>query len=98
MPGRWWTQAFLRAGCNLRGLRREAQCRRRCDPKWQEVPVAGIVRRSGAKADPAEIEQFCLEELARYKVSRRYVFLDGLPRNALGKVRHFRLKQQIAMD
>jgi fatty-acyl-CoA synthase len=67
------------------------------DPKWQEVPVACIVRRPGAEADPAEIEQFCLKELARYKVPRRYVFLDDLPRNALGKVQHFRLKQQIAV-
>jgi fatty-acyl-CoA synthase len=68
------------------------------DAKWQEVPVACIVRRAGAEADPAEIERFCLKELARYKVPRRYVFLDDLPRNALGKVQHFRLKQQIAMD
>ena len=68
------------------------------DAKWQEVPVACIVRRAGVEADPAEIEQFCLKELARYKVPRRYVFLDDLPRNALGKVQHFRLKQQIAMD
>jgi fatty-acyl-CoA synthase len=68
------------------------------DPKWQEVPVACIVRRAGAAADPAEIEQFCLKELARYKVPRRYVFLDDLPRNALGKVQHFRLKRQIAAD
>ena len=68
------------------------------DAKWQEVPVACIVRRAGAEADPAEIEQFCLKELARYKVPRRYVFLDDLPRNALGKVQHFRLKQQIAME
>jgi fatty-acyl-CoA synthase len=68
------------------------------DAKWQEVPVACIVRRRGAEVDPAEIEQFCLKELARYKVPRRYVFLDDLPRNALGKVQHFRLKQQIAVD
>jgi fatty-acyl-CoA synthase len=68
------------------------------DAKWQEVPVACIVRRPDVDADPAEIEQFCLKELARYKVPRRYVFLDDLPRNALGKVQHFRLKQQIAMD
>jgi acyl-coenzyme A synthetase/AMP-(fatty) acid ligase len=31
-------------------------------------------------------------------VPRRYVFLDDLPRNALGKVQHFRLKQRISMD
>ena len=68
------------------------------DPKWQEVPVACIVRRAGIAAAPEEIERFCLKELARYKVPRRYVFLDDLPRNALGKVQHFRLKQQIAME
>jgi len=66
------------------------------DPKWQEVPVACIVRRAGAQAEPAEIEGFCLRELARFKVPRRYIFLDALPRNALGKVQHFRLKEQIA--
>ena len=42
-----------------------------------------------------EIESFCLAQLARFKVPRRYVFLDSLPRNALGKVQHFRLKQQV---
>jgi fatty-acyl-CoA synthase len=66
------------------------------DPKWQEVPVACLVRRPGVEADPAEIESFCLRELARFKVPRRYIFLDSLPRNALGKVQHFRLKRQIA--
>jgi fatty-acyl-CoA synthase len=66
------------------------------DARWQEVPVACIVRRPGAAAEPREIERFCLAQLARYKVPRRYVFLDNLPRNALGKVQHFRLKQQIA--
>jgi fatty-acyl-CoA synthase len=67
------------------------------DAKWQEVPVACIVRRAQATAGPAEIESFCLEQLARYKVPRKYVFLDSLPRNALGKVQHFRLKEQIGI-
>src|SRR5919108_636291 len=51
------------------------------DPRWQEVPVACIVRRPGAALEPGEIEHFCLAQLARYKVPRRYVFLDSLPRN-----------------
>jgi fatty-acyl-CoA synthase len=65
------------------------------DARWQEVPVACIVRRAQAMASAEEIEQFCLQQLARYKVPRRYVFLDTLPRNALGKVQHFRLKELI---
>ena len=67
------------------------------DPKWQEVPVACIVRRAGARGRPGrDRSSSVLRELARYKVPRRYIFLDDLPRNALGKVQHFRLKQQIA--
>ena len=66
------------------------------DERWQEIPVACIVRRTTVAADGADIEKFCLAQLARYKVPRRYVFLDALPRNALGKVQHFLLKQQIA--
>jgi acyl-CoA synthetase (AMP-forming)/AMP-acid ligase II len=52
-----------------------------------------IVRRPGATGDLAEIESFCLAQLARYKVPRQYVWVDSLPRNAMGKVQHFRLKQ-----
>jgi fatty-acyl-CoA synthase len=68
----------------------------RPDDKWQEVPVAYMVARPGAVADVAQIEAFCLAQLARYKVPRAYFWVDGLPRNALGKVQHFRLKEQVA--
>lgn len=66
------------------------------DEKWQEVPVACVVRRADVPVEAAELERFCLAQLARYKVPRRYIFVDALPRNALGKVQHFILKQQIA--
>jgi fatty-acyl-CoA synthase len=65
----------------------------RADPRWQEVPVAFVVRRSGMPVDAAAIESFVLGQLARYKVPREYRFLDALPRNAMGKVQHFRLKE-----
>ena len=68
----------------------------RPDPKWQEVPVACVVRRPGTMVAAAEIERFCVTQLARYKVPREYVFLHSLPRNAMGKVQHFILKGQFA--
>jgi fatty-acyl-CoA synthase len=66
------------------------------DAKWQEVPVAYIVAHPGAGGEVAEIERFCLAQLARYKVPRAYFWVDSLPRNAMGKLQHFRLKQQAA--
>jgi fatty-acyl-CoA synthase len=68
----------------------------RADPRWQEVPVAYVVLRAGAAATADEIEGFCLQQLARYKVPREYVLVDSLPRNAMGKVLHYRLKEAIA--
>lgn len=65
----------------------------RPDPRWQEVPIAFVVPRSGMQADADAIERFALGQLARYKVPREYRFLDRLPRNAMGKVQHFRLKE-----
>jgi fatty-acyl-CoA synthase len=65
----------------------------RADPKWQEVPVAFVVCRTGMRIDAAAIEDFALKQLARYKVPREYRFVDGLPRNVMGKVQHFRLKE-----
>jgi fatty-acyl-CoA synthase len=74
----------------------EAAVNGRPDARWQEVPVACVVRRAGAVATPADLEGFCLAQLARYKVPREFVFVDSLPHNALGKVQHFRLKELLA--
>jgi fatty-acyl-CoA synthase len=65
----------------------------RTDPRWQEVPIAFVVPRSGMQLDADAVERFALGQLARYKVPREYRFLDRLPRNAMGKVQHFRLKE-----
>jgi fatty-acyl-CoA synthase len=65
----------------------------RPDAKWQEVPVAYVVPRAGAAPDPEALRRHVAEHLARFKVPRDVVFVDGLPRNALGKVQHFLLKE-----
>ena len=65
----------------------------RADPKWQEVPVAYVVRRKGSDVDARALETHLLAQLARFKVPREYVFVDALPRNAMGKVQHFVLRE-----
>jgi fatty-acyl-CoA synthase len=34
-------------------------------------------------------------QIARFKIPRDVVFVDSLPRNALGKVQHFRLREML---
>jgi fatty-acyl-CoA synthase len=70
----------------------------RADPKWQEVPVAYVVRRAGCTVDARALEAHLLTQLARFKVPREYVFVDALPRNAMGKVQHFRIKAMAATN
>ena len=65
----------------------------RADPKWQEVPIAYVVRKAQARVSGEEIADHVATELARFKVPRDVIFLDALPRNALGKVQHFLLRQ-----
>lgn len=65
----------------------------RPDAKWDEVPVAYVIRRSGASLDAEALKAHVLTQLARFKVPRDIVFVDDLPRTALGKVQHFMLRQ-----
>jgi fatty-acyl-CoA synthase len=65
----------------------------RPDPRWDEVPVAYVIRRSGCLVEAETLKAHVLTQLARFKVPRDIVFVDDLPRTALGKVQHFMLRQ-----
>ncbi len=54
------------------------------DPVRGEVPVAYVVAR--AEVQSAVLDQRCRAALASFKVPRAFLFVDRLPRNALGKV------------
>jgi acyl-CoA synthetase (AMP-forming)/AMP-acid ligase II len=56
------------------------------DDRLGEVPVAFVVVPAGSAIDPAALEARCREHLAPYKVPVRFVALDALPRNEVGKV------------
>ncbi len=65
----------------------------RPDPKWDEVPVAYVIRREGCLIEAESLKAHVQTQLARFKVPRDIVFVDDLPRTALGKVQHFMLRQ-----
>jgi HIP---CoA ligase len=64
------------------------------DPRLGEVGQAYLVTRPGQALTEAEVLAFCRERLANYKVPRRVVFRDALPRNPSGKV----LKRQLGEE
>ncbi|MDB5615834.1 AMP-binding protein [Tardiphaga sp.] len=63
------------------------------DPKWQEVPVAYVLLRPECHCTAEALRAHVLTQLARFKVPRDIIFVTDLPRTALGKVQHFKLKQ-----
>jgi fatty-acyl-CoA synthase len=65
----------------------------RPDPRWGEVPVVYVIRREGCFVEAEDLKAHVLTQLARFKVPRDIVFVDDLPRTALGKIQHFMLRQ-----
>jgi fatty-acyl-CoA synthase len=63
------------------------------DPRWGEAACACIVPRG--KMDEQAVLRLFQDRLAKFKHPRRIVFLDSLPRNAMGKVQKFELKQKL---
>jgi acyl-CoA synthetase (AMP-forming)/AMP-acid ligase II len=56
------------------------------DDTWGELVVAVVVPREGATLDEGGLEAHCRSCLAGYKLPRRWVRAEALPRNAYGKV------------
>jgi len=66
------------------------------DARWGERVCAVVVAAPGATVDAAGIEALARRHLAGYKVPRRVVVVDELPRNSTGKVLKARLRDAIA--
>jgi acyl-CoA synthetase (AMP-forming)/AMP-acid ligase II len=65
------------------------------DPRWGQAVTAFVVPRPGALLEAVEVMGFCRGQIAGYKIPKRVVFLDELPRNALGKVLRAELRARL---
>lgn len=63
---------------------------------WGEEVVAFVVPRDGARIDTAELDQVCLDHIARFKRPKQYIMIDALPKNNYGKVLKTELRTRIA--
>ena len=67
------------------------------DNQWGEIPIAYVVLKNAQDDAPQAtldmaLQAFLLERIAKFKLPKRYVFLDALPKSALGKVLKAQLK------
>ena len=69
------------------------------DAEWGEAVVAFVVTADGA-AQPtvADLDQACLDRIARFKRPKDYRFVDALPTNNYGKVLKRELRERLAAE
>jgi long-chain acyl-CoA synthetase len=68
------------------------------DPVKGEVPLAAIVVAAGAVVTPDQLERFCRERLATYKIPRSFELRPNLPKNPTGKILKRVLRDQAAQQ
>ena len=71
----------------------------RPDAEWGETVVAFVVV-DGAAPRPsvAELDQTCLDSIARFKRPKEYRFVDALPTNNYGKVLKRELRERLRTE
>jgi fatty-acyl-CoA synthase len=57
------------------------------DDRWGEVPHAYLEIRPGRTLEEGDVRRHLAGRLARYKIPKRFVVVDELPRTASGKIR-----------
>ena len=65
------------------------------DADFGEAIHAFIVLKDGVSVTPEQLEHYCAERLAKYKVPKRFEFLDELPKNTTGKILRRSLKEHV---
>lgn len=59
-----------------------------------EIVAAAVIPESGETVDPENVRTYCRARLAAYKVPRKIVLIDSLPKSLIGKV----LRAQVKSD
>ena len=73
-------------------LVREAAVLPAPDPRWGQVGVAYVATTTRTPLAESELRAFLEGRLAKFKIPARFVPVEGLPRNAAGKVDRARLR------
>jgi long-chain acyl-CoA synthetase len=67
-------------------------------PEWGEVVVAFIACCAGAQVSEAQLDQLCLDNIARFKRPKRYLFVESLPKNNYGKILKTALRERLSRE
>ena len=67
------------------------------DEKWGETPCAFVQLNTEGSASEAELSQWCRDNMASYKLPRKFIFED-IPKTSTGKVQKFILRERVKIS
>ena len=67
------------------------------DEKWGETPCAFVQLNTEGSASEAELSQWCRDNMASYKLPRKFIFAD-IPKTSTGKVQKFILRERVRVS
>lgn len=65
------------------------------DPVWGEVGVAVCVARPGVDTSAIDLAAWLDGKMARYKIPKRFVFWDEMPKSAYGKITKKMIREEL---
>lgn len=63
------------------------------DDKWGEIVTAFIVPKQPDSLTEEELQDYCSKKLGRYKIPKRIIFVNELPKTHVGKIDKQKLKE-----
>ncbi len=66
------------------------------DPKWVEAVTAVVALKPGKTVTEQELIAFAAERIASYKKPQRVVFVDAIPKTAVGKLNRKAVRERLA--
>jgi acyl-CoA synthetase (AMP-forming)/AMP-acid ligase II len=66
-------------------------------PKLGEEVAAAVVLKDGTEATEREIRDFAAERMADFKVPRKVIILDEIPKGATGKMQRIGLAEKLGL-
>jgi malonyl-CoA/methylmalonyl-CoA synthetase len=67
------------------------------DDEWGEIVVAGLVLKDGIKTVAKSFDSWLKEQLPNFQWPRKYLILEDLPRNVMGKVTKKELQKKFKL-
>ncbi len=63
-------------------------------PKWDERPLACVVKKPGANVAAGDIRKYLEDKFAKWQLPDEVVFVDAIPRTSTGKFQKLTLREQ----